>query len=166
VEKSKILIVEDDADLSRALVMRLKANGFHPTRVSDTVQALRQIRIEPPDLILLDLGLPGGDGFLLMDRLSLLPIDVPVIVLTARDPLDNEERSFQAGASAFFQKPVDNDALLKSIRSLLALSAREMPSVEQMAHEVRPYRLHDEALPQMNRLTFEVMSSLFAGQHN
>lgn len=163
MEKSRILIVEDDGDLARALVLRLKANGFHPIRVSDTVQALRQIRLDTPDLILLDLGLPGGDGFLLMDRLSLMPIDVPIIVITARDPLDNQERALNAGASAFFQKPVDNKALLSSIRSLLVLTAVPTPSAPPTVREETPYRLHDESLPRIETLTLE--SLLLHGQN-
>lgn len=161
MEKSKILIVEDDSDLARALTLRLKANGFHPTRVSDTVQALRQIRLEPPDLVLLDLGLPGGDGFTLMDRLSFLPLDIPIVVVTARDPLDNRERTLEAGASAFFQKPVDNEALLSCIRSLLA-SSHPAPKQEER------YLLRQEGPSGggPNRLTFEIISSWFAGQHN
>lgn len=116
-----ILIVEDDNDLARALSLRLKASGYRPTRVSDTIQALRQIRTNTPDLVLLDLGLPGGDGFLLMDRLAYFPLDVPVIVVTARDPMTNEERAIDAGACAFLQKPVDNAVLLSAIESVLRL---------------------------------------------
>ena len=69
-------------------------------------------------MIILDLGLPVGDGFVVLDRLqnSDSLSSVPVIVLSARDPQMNEERALKAGASAFFQKPADNDELLNVIR--------------------------------------------------
>jgi DNA-binding response OmpR family regulator len=69
-------------------------------------------------LIILDLGLPVGDGFVVLDRLqnSDTLSGVPVIVLSARDPQSNEQRALKAGAAAFFQKPADNDELMNVIR--------------------------------------------------
>jgi DNA-binding response OmpR family regulator len=76
------------------------------------------------------LGLPVGDGFVVLDRLQAIDglSAVPVIVLSARDPQANEERALKAGASAFFQKPADNDELLNVIRlSLGPGSAQSSP---------------------------------------
>ena len=77
---------------------------------------------EKPDLIILDIGLPAGDGFVVLDRLqqSAHLSSIPVIVLTARDPQFNRERTMKAGATAFLQKPADNDELLGVIRATLA----------------------------------------------
>ena len=68
-------------------------------------------RKSAPSLIILDLGLPVGDGFVVLDRLqnSGALAAIPVIVLSARDPQNNEEKALKAGAAAFFQKPADND---------------------------------------------------------
>jgi DNA-binding response OmpR family regulator len=128
-----ILIVDDDMDFVRALNIRLRANGYQVTFASDGYSALTKARKEEPDLILLDLGLPAGDGFAVMERLRSLVSSValiPIIVLTAREPMTNKERSLAAGAEAFLQKPVDNDILLATIREALGESTPKLPSRE------------------------------------
>jgi len=116
--RQKLLVVDDDPDLLRALRLRLKANHYDITTASDGYTAIATAQKERPDLILLDLGLPAGDGFVVLDRLrnSDALCGVPVIVLSARDPQGNEERALKAGAAAFFQKPADNEELLNVIR--------------------------------------------------
>jgi DNA-binding response OmpR family regulator len=116
--KPKILVVDDDPDLVRALRLRLKANAYQIATASDGYTAIASAQKEKPDLIILDLGLPAGDGFVVLERLQNSDVlsGVPVIVLSARDPQSNEEKALKAGASAYFQKPADNDELLNSIR--------------------------------------------------
>jgi len=118
MSKQKILVVDDDPDLVRALRLRLKANNYDISTASDGYSAIATAQKERPDLIVLDLGLPAGDGFVVLDRLqnSDALAGVPVIVLSARDPQGNEERALKAGAAAFFQKPADNEELLNVIR--------------------------------------------------
>jgi DNA-binding response OmpR family regulator len=119
--KKKILIVEDDQDMRRALNVRLRANDYDTAFASDAVEALSIAKKEKPDLILLDLGLPAGDGFMVMDRMKDISSlsCLPVIVVSARDPLGNKDRALSAGAAAFFQKPVDNGQLMAAIRHSL-----------------------------------------------
>src|ERR1700722_2719464 len=119
--KAKILVVDDDPDLVRALRLRLRANDFEVTSATDGYSAIASAQKDRPALIILDLGLPVGDGFVVLDRLQNIDAlcGVPVIVLSARDPQGNEERALKAGATAFFQKPADNDELLNAIRSSL-----------------------------------------------
>jgi DNA-binding response OmpR family regulator len=119
--KKKILIVEDDQDMRRALNVRLRANNYDTAFASDAVEALSIARKEKPDLVLLDLGLPGGDGFMVMDRMKDIASlsCLPVIVVSARDSEGNEDRALSAGAEAFFQKPVDNEQLIAAIRHSL-----------------------------------------------
>ena len=116
--RAKILLVDDDPDLLRALRLRLRANNYEVTTASDGYAAIAAAQKERPSLIILDLGLPVGDGFVVLDRLqnSDALAGIPVIVLSARDPQNNEDRVMKAGAAAFFQKPVDNDELLNVIR--------------------------------------------------
>ena len=117
----KILIVEDDMELVQGLSIRLRANGYTVFIATDGITAMRVAQKESPDLILLDIGLPAGDGFTVMDRLkSIARLSiVPVVVLTGRDPQGNQQRATDSGAMAFLQKPVDNDVLLRTIREVL-----------------------------------------------
>jgi CheY-like chemotaxis protein len=90
------------------------------------LSSLSQAQTHKPDLIILDLGLPAGDGFVVLDRLRALPhlAVIPVIVVSARDPVANRDRALKAGARAFLQKPVDNDKLLDLIDECLGASDR------------------------------------------
>lgn len=117
----KVLIVDDDEDLRLGLNARLRASGFKTTFAQDGVGALSVAKQERPDLIILDLGLPAGDGFLVLKRLkAIAPLSgTPVIVLSARHPAGNRERALGAGAAAYFQKPAENDALMSTITSCL-----------------------------------------------
>ena len=121
MEKSKILIVDDDPDLRLALKVRLRANHYDTVHASDGYSAIAVAQREQPNLIILDLGLPAGDGFVVLQRLqdSDALSNIPVIVLSARDAQANEQRTLQAGATAFFQKPADNSELLGVIRATL-----------------------------------------------
>jgi DNA-binding response OmpR family regulator len=121
MEKPKIMIVEDDSDITRALKIRLKANHYDTVDAGDGCSAVSMAQRERPDLIILDLGLPCGDGFFVLARLKGIHTlaKIPVIVLTGNDPESNEQRVLQAGAAAFFQKPVSNNQLLHAIRATL-----------------------------------------------
>jgi two-component system sensor histidine kinase/response regulator len=118
VMAKRILLVEDDQDLTLGLTVRLQSEGFRVTSAPDSITALGLARTHEPDLILLDLGLPGGDGMTFLSRLRTLPNVpfIPVIVVTARRDA-NREAILAAGVQDFFEKPVDNEALLASIRS-------------------------------------------------
>jgi len=121
LDRNKILIIEDDLDLRRGLNLRLRASNYDTAFAADAVMALSIAKKEAPDLILLDLGLPGGDGFLVLERMKSIAslACTPVIVLSARDPKANEKRALDAGADAFFQKPVDNQKLMTAIQRAL-----------------------------------------------
>jgi CheY-like chemotaxis protein len=117
----KILIVEDDQDTRQLLKLRLEANGYETASAVDAIGAIGAAREERPDLILLDFGLPGGDGIVVMDRLKSFPAlaDIPVVVVSAREPTSTGQRALIAGARAFLQKPVDTEALFAAIRTAL-----------------------------------------------
>ena len=121
MERPKILIVDDDPDLRRAMKIRLRANHYGTVQASDGYSAIAMAQKERPGLIILDLGLPAGDGFAVLQRLQDTDTlsSIPVIVLTAHDPQFNEQKTLQAGATAFFQKPADNGELLDMIRETL-----------------------------------------------
>ena len=122
----KILIVDDDPDVRQGMHIRLKANHYDTFFAIDALSGITEARKHEPDLIILDLGLPAGDGFVVMERLKANPYlaVIPVIVVSARDVLANKERALKAGAKAFLQKPVDNAELLKVIRQALGEPAQ------------------------------------------
>ena len=117
----KILIIDDDQHLLLGLTARLKANGYRVITSMDAVSAISVARRAIPDLVILDLGLPAGDGFLVLERMRGLPdlVSIPVIVLSARDPAQNKQRALDDGAVAFFQKPPENHEFLAAIRQAL-----------------------------------------------
>jgi len=118
IPSPKILLVDDDHDLVRGLELRLRVNNYEVVAAGDAYAAITSTQKERPDLIILDIGLPDGDGFVVLDRLHKLGYlsTVPVIVLTSRDQATFEQLALKAGATAFFQKPADNNELLKAIR--------------------------------------------------
>ena len=121
---AKILIIEDDMDNLIGLKLRLQAHRYAVVCAMDAVTAISVARREQPDLILLDLGLPAGDGFVVMERLHKLMdvAHIPIIVISARDPATYAERAINEGAFAFFQKPADNSELLDTIENALGMA--------------------------------------------
>jgi CheY-like chemotaxis protein len=121
----KILIVEDDRDTRQLLKIRLESQGYETASAADAVGAISAAREERPDLILLDMGLPGGDGVVVMERLKTFPAleAIPVIVVSARDPSPTAARATDAGAEAYLQKPIDVLALLDAIHRVLGSPA-------------------------------------------
>jgi DNA-binding response OmpR family regulator len=128
----KILIVDDDPDVRLGMHVRLKANHYDTFFASDALSSMTEARKHEPDLIILDLGLPAGDGFVVMERLKKVPslAVIPIFVVSARDVRANQERAIKAGAKAFLQKPVDDAELLAVVRQALGEPARlERPEV-------------------------------------
>src|ERR1700682_3645788 len=126
----KILVVDDDPDVRHGLQVRLKANHYDTFFAADAISSMSEARKCDPDLMILDLGLPAGDGFIVMERLKQMHslALIPVIVVSARDTGANQERALKAGAKAFLQKPVDDAELLAVIRKALGEPAkRERP---------------------------------------
>jgi DNA-binding response OmpR family regulator len=127
----KILIVDDDKYLVIALTARLKATGYSVVSAVDGVSALAMTRKERPDLVILDLGLPAGDGFSVLKGMRELTAEEagPTIVLSARDATGNEPRAVEAGAVAFFQKPPNTHELLGAIKRALGASGALSPFI-------------------------------------
>ena len=117
----QILTIDDDPEFRLLMSTQLQARNITVVGAADGIQAIIKARGKQPDVILLDLGLPGGDGFLILERLKAnkLPSTVPVIVVTARDLKEVEAKAFRAGAAASFQKPVNIDSLLTVIEEVL-----------------------------------------------
>ena len=121
MSQADILVVDDDPNIRQALQVRLKASGYDVHCAEDGVGAIAEARKHTPDLIVLDLGLPAGDGFVVLDilRTNLNLSSIPVIVLSGRDRQANEGRVLHAGGRAFLQKPVQTNEFLAVIRQTL-----------------------------------------------
>lgn len=125
LDRPRILVVEDDDDTRRAMRMRLRASGFDTLEAVDTPSAIVTARAERPDAVLLDLGLPGGGGLVVLQDLAVDPglASMPVVVLSARDAHATHDVALAAGAFAYLEKLVDNATLLATLRDGLAQRA-------------------------------------------
>ena len=119
--RKKVLVIEDDPVQSRLLTVRLKAAGYNVAVACDGVQSVSAVRRERPDVILLDIGLPGGDGHLVLRRLKAIVhlSAIPIIAVSGRDAQTDGERILAAGADDYLQKPVDLDRLVGRVRELI-----------------------------------------------
>src|SRR2546426_7465231 len=116
----RILVVEDDKKIAAALWIRLKAAGYDVVTASDGLKGLTAAIHTKPDLILLDLWMPGAIGFLVAERLKNLGLGgVPVIFMTASKKKDLWKTAQEIGAAGFFEKPYDPEKLLAAISRCL-----------------------------------------------
>lgn len=116
--QNHILIVDDDALLRRSLAFNLEQAGFHTNTAATAEDALAQAKINPPDLVLLDIGLPGMDGLDALKQLK-AQLGVMVIFLTARRRELDEVLGLELGADDYVTKPFDFDVLLAHIKAVL-----------------------------------------------
>jgi CheY-like chemotaxis protein len=118
----KILIVEDDPDISRALVIRTKSHGYQVATAEDAVLAMTRAVELQPDLAILDISVPGGNGFQVAERLQGDPVTAgcPVVFITASKLPEMRERAVASGAVGFFEKPYNAEDLLALVDSVLA----------------------------------------------
>ena len=123
---TRILIVEDDAPLRDALATSLQAHGYEASEAGTAEEAVVLAGHDLPDLVLLDLSLPGADGFHALRRLRSFT-SIPVVVLTVRDAKDDKIAALDGGADDYVVKPFDLDELLARIRA--ALRRRPDPEV-------------------------------------
>lgn len=127
-----ILVVEDDAALRRMIVMFLRAAGYDVREAADGVEGLVLARDEPPDLVLLDLMMPGLNGWDVLRRLKhgASTAHVPVIVLTASVGAALTDRALKLGAARYLVKPLDTRALIDAVNEALG-----RPNGEDRARE-------------------------------
>jgi two-component system response regulator QseB len=113
-----IILVEDDAQLGIAIQRALQRLAYTVTWLRDGREALIALRDQTADLVLLDLGLPGKDGMDVLTEARRSHVTTPVLVMTARDGLDDRVRGLDAGADDYVVKPFHLDELAARIRSL------------------------------------------------
>jgi two-component system, OmpR family, copper resistance phosphate regulon response regulator CusR len=124
---NRILLAEDEARIASFVEKGLRANGFTPTVVDDGASALGHALSGDFDLLVLDIGLPGMDGFTVLRRLRESRGSIPVIILTARDSVTDTVAGLEGGADDYMPKPFRFDELLARIR--LRLRSDRAPEV-------------------------------------
>lgn len=124
---SKLLVVEDQTKLLRNLTRGLEQAGYDVTATTNGNDALRILADERVDGVVLDLMLPGVDGFTILERFRGMGFSAPVIILTARDGVDDRVRGFDLGADDYLVKPFAMPELLARLRTRLR---REPPGRE------------------------------------
>ncbi|MBT7950498.1 MAG: response regulator [Gammaproteobacteria bacterium] len=113
-----ILLVEDDKLLADGIISAMKREHFSVNHVVDGTEALTHLKTVPPDILILDLGLPGMDGMDVLKRMRKQGLSTPVIILTARDMLDEKIAGLNSGADDYITKPFELKELIARIRVL------------------------------------------------
>ena len=119
----KILIIDDDQRIVMAMAARLKSEGFEVIAAYDGISATSIATKQRPDLILMDINMPAGDGLTIAGRLNQLATTVgtPLIFMTASKEFGLRQRAAELGAIGFFEKPFDSKLLVEMIRETLGL---------------------------------------------
>ena len=116
MDRKRVLVVDDDKDFTHIISVYLKASGYNVLIASDAIEAITVAQTTHPDIILLDIGLPKGDGLTVLNQLasSARTIFIPVIIVTGKDP-SLKKSCLAAGAMEFFVKPFNPDVLMAYI---------------------------------------------------
>ena len=124
--RKKILVADDDLALLEAIRVRLESANFSVMTTQDAYQALALARQELPDVLVLDINMPAGNGFSVQERIQKIDelSKVPVVYITGEDPQSVDDTAVQLGAFAILHKPFEDDALLDAVRGALGYWAR------------------------------------------
>ncbi len=119
--KKKILIVDDERDIVKVLMIRLQSNGYEVIAAFDGAQGVFMAHKEKPDLVILDIRMPAGDGFSVAERLrkSMHTFTIPIIFLTGSPEKSSEQKAQDLGARFYIKKPYDPEELLDAVKRAL-----------------------------------------------
>jgi DNA-binding response OmpR family regulator len=125
--KKKILIVDDERDIVKALTIRLQTNGYEVVTAFDGAQGVFIAHKENPDLVLLDIRMPSGNGFSVAQQLrkSSHTLHIPIIFLTGSPETNAEQRAQELGARFYIKKPYDPEELLDAVKRALKVEPSE-----------------------------------------
>jgi CheY-like chemotaxis protein len=126
-----VLLVDDDSTILLGTGVRLKSMGYTVYTAEDAVNAVSAVRKNEPDVVVLDISLPAGDGFLVAERLQKLvgSAATPIIFITASDNPALRERAQKLGAVGFLRKPFDATSLANAIETALSPGDDCRPSI-------------------------------------
>jgi len=150
-ERPRVLMVDDDKRLLAALRRGLSLRSFHVDTARDAHEAMTYLETRRPDVVVLDIMMPGMDGLDLC-RLIRDNASVPILMLTARDSVPDRVAGLEAGADDYLVKPFDLEELLARIRALLRRAGREAPRREQLSYadltlDLRSWAAHRSGEP-------------------
>jgi DNA-binding response OmpR family regulator len=128
--KKKILIVDDERDIVKGLTIRLQSHGYEVVTAFDGAQGVFIAHKENPDLVLLDIRMPAGDGFSVAQQLrkSSDTLHIPIIFLSGSPERNSEQRAEKLGARFYIKKPYDPEELLDAVRRALEIEPSD-PSI-------------------------------------
>ncbi|MBL7156971.1 MAG: response regulator [Candidatus Omnitrophica bacterium] len=124
----KILIVDDNKEWVKMLVMRLESEGYEISAAFDALFAIRQIKVLKPHLVLLDIKMPAGSGINVLKniRMNVETFNLPVIIATASANNEIKEAAEKLGISGYLLKPVDNNSLLQEIKKVFEEKSQDV----------------------------------------
>jgi len=163
----RILVVEDDRTIARFVELELVHAGYRVDKVADGTAALEAIESDPPDLVVLDLMLPGVDGLEVAKRVRASGHRMPILMLTARSETKDVVSGFESGADDYLRKPFEIPELLSRIAALLKRTAHERTGQPLKASgveidvESRRATLHGEPLD-LTAKEFDLLAYLVA----
>jgi two-component system response regulator MprA len=146
----RVLVVEDDLDLRRVLIRGLDEEGFAASGLGTGGEVLDRVAADPPDLLILDVGLPDADGRDVCQALRAQGINTPVLFLTARDAVTDRVTGFSAGGDDYVTKPFAFPELVARVNALLRRASTDVTAaagvlrLDPVAHAAF---LHDQRVP-------------------
>ena len=155
---AKILVVDDEPQNIRLLQIRLQADGYTVLTANSGQEALKLVQAEAPDLILLDIMMPGMNGFEVCQQIRAEETTqfIPVVMVTALSEKEDRIRAIEAGADDFISKPFDSHEVLARVRSLVRIK-RYHDALEQANRELK---MHNERLDKELQMASEIQDSL------
>lgn len=125
-EGQKVLVVDDEPHILRSLATYLEMENFDVTTASSGFEALEKVGESIPDLVVLDVMMPGMDGFEVLDKIRAgeQTSEIPVIMLTAKDQSDDVMTGYEKGATSYLVKPFNLDELVDTIHQVFAMGKK------------------------------------------
>ncbi|MHB0867297.1 MAG: response regulator [Thermoleophilia bacterium] len=119
----RVLVVDDESSLRTLVRANLEIDGFEVSEAVDGIEAMDMLRASPPDLVLLDIMMPGKDGIEVLEEVAADPDlrDIPVILLTAKGELTDLQKGAELGARGHITKPFDPEQMVRTVKAALGL---------------------------------------------
>lgn len=160
----RLLLVEDDASLAAGLSLALRTKGFAVNHVTRGDHALHAVATDPPDLIVLDLGLPDMEGLEVLRALRAGGQRLPILVLTARDTLGDKVAGLDLGADDYLAKPFEMQELEARVRALgrrLGSAGSSLISLGDLQLDTASMQVHKAGVPvELSRREYALLKAL------